>query len=285
MIEHLQLGDSNFKRSRQLQLMIASGEIILAGNKKLKIYGRLLCSAGKRMNPDNRIFFTSEKEALLNGFRPCGHCRKTDYQLWKMDLFNSNTVTNILPQDGIVEYHGKILKQPEAQHYFEALLHSIQWKNDEAVIFGRHIITKRKVAWYGDNGYAYTYSNTTKEALPWTEELLKLKAMADSISGTIFNSCLLNLYHNGDEGMAWHSDDEKCLGENTVIASLSLGAERKFALKHKKDKHSLSIILENGSLLVMKGATQTNWLHSLPKTKKVTRPRVNLTFRTIIDQQ
>ncbi len=201
-----------------------------------------------------------------------------------MDLFNTASVINLLPYDGVVHYHGCILKQQQAQQYLDALLNSIQWKNDEAFIFGRHIITKRKVAWYGDAGYSYTYSNTTKQALPWTAALLELKALAEAISGTAFNSCLLNLYHNGEEGMAWHSDDEKCLGENTVIASLSLGAERKFALKHKRDKQSVSVLLENGSLLVMKGSTQTNWLHSLPKTKKVNRTRVNLTFRTIMDQ-
>jgi alkylated DNA repair dioxygenase AlkB len=112
---------------------------------------------------------------------------------------------------------------------------------------------------------------------------LELKVMVEKLTGTTFNSCLLNLYHNGDEGMAWHSDDESSLGRNTVIASLSLGAERKFMLKHKVSKDTVSVMLANGSLLVMKGSTQTNWLHALPKTKKVNTPRVNLTFRTIVD--
>ncbi len=160
---------------------------------------------------------------------------------------------------------------------------TIQWKNDEAVIFGKHIITKRKAAWYGDEGYLYTYSNTTKQALAWTPELLELKQMVEAITSATFNSCLLNLYHNGDEGMAWHSDDESSLGKNTTIASLSFGAERKFSLKHKKGKQTVSVILESGSLLVMKDATQTNWLHSLPKSKRVIIPRINLTFRTIVE--
>jgi len=150
------------------------------------------------------------------------------------------------------------------------------------VIFGRHIVTKRKIAWYGDAEYAYTYSNTTKQALLWTDELMKLKQLVEGITGTKFNSCLLNLYHDGDEGMSWHSDDEKSLGRNTTIASLSFGAERKFAFKHKVTKQRVTIVLDSGSLLVMKGTTQTNWLHSLPKTTKVTRPRINLTFRTMI---
>ena len=171
------------------------------------------------------------------------------------------------------------MSKQNAQYYLDKLLNEIEWKNDEAIIFGRHIITKRKVAWYADTNYEYTYSNRTKFALQWTKELLELKKLVDEITGTTFNSCLLNLYHNGDEGMAWHSDDEKTLEEDSPIASLSFGAERKFMLKHKKTKDTLSLMLEPGSLLVMKGATQTNWLHSLPKSKKIKHPRVNLTFR------
>lgn len=192
------------------------------------------------------------------------------------------TTDNLLPFDGIVNYYGTIMSSADADRYFNALMENIEWKNDEAIIYGKHIITKRKVAWYGNSNFSYTYSNTTKEALSWTKELLELKQLIEKISGDTFNSCLLNLYHNGDEGMAWHSDDEKSLGLNTCIASLSFGAERKFSLKHKVSKDTISQLLENGSLLIMKGATQSNWLHCLPKTKKVTTPRINLTFRTII---
>ncbi len=199
-----------------------------------------------------------------------------------MDLFHTGQTENLLPFDGTVIYHGKIMKPTVAANYHNVLMDTIQWKNDEAIIFGKHIITKRKAAWYGDEGYLYTYSNTTKKALAWTPELLELKQMVEAITSTTFNSCLLNLYHNGDEGMAWHSDDESSLGKNTTIASVSFGAERKFSLKHKKGKETVSVILESGSLLVMKDTTQTNWLHSLPKSKKVVRPRVNLTFRTIV---
>ena len=199
-----------------------------------------------------------------------------------MDLFNTGAGTNLLPNDGVVNYYGKVLKQQEARYYFNKLLNTIEWKNDEAIIFGKHIITKRKAAWYGEAGYLYTYSNTTKLALSWTVELLQLKKIAEGITGEAFNSCLLNLYHNGDEGMAWHSDDEKSLGKNTAIASFSFGAERKFSLKHKKTKQAVAVLLENGSLLLMKDATQTNWLHCLPKSKKINHPRINLTFRTIV---
>ena len=199
-----------------------------------------------------------------------------------MDLFNTDITFNLLPFDGTVNYYGTVMSQSQAAQYLNKLLETIAWKNDEAIIFGKHFITKRKAAWYGDSNFQYTYSNTTKQALPWTAELSLLKKIAEQASGFQFNSCLLNLYHDGNEGMSWHSDDEKALGKNTVIASMSLGAERKFAFKHKTTKETISLILENGSLLVMKGTTQANWLHNLPKTTKVKTPRINLTFRTIV---
>jgi len=190
---------------------------------------------------------------------------------------------NRLPYDGTVNYYGKLLKKEEADFYLERLLETIEWRNDEAVIFGRRIITKRKVAWYGDKPFEYTYSNTTKYALPWTNELLELKSIVEKETGESFNSCLLNLYHTGEEGMAWHSDGEADLKKNGAIGSLSLGAERKFAFKHKQSGEKAELILEHGSLLVMKDTTQTHWLHRLPPTKKITAPRVNLTFRTIVE--
>jgi alkylated DNA repair dioxygenase AlkB len=200
-----------------------------------------------------------------------------------MNLFNDKFV-NVLNKDGEANYYGKIIATSEANTYYNLLLKNINWKNDEAIYHGKHIITKRKVAWYGDQDFLYTYSNMTKQALPWTKELIDLKRKIELITYSLFNSCLLNLYHNGDEGMTWHSDDEKSLGKNTVIASLSLGAERKFSFKHKATKQTISLILENGSLLVMKGNTQSNWLHSLPHSSKIISPRINLTFRTIIDE-
>ena len=199
-----------------------------------------------------------------------------------MDLFNTESSSNILPYDGEVIYYGPILSNKGAQEYFEKLLQHIQWENDKAIIFGKLIITKRKVAWYAEKPFEYTYSKTTKRALPWTTELLPLKEIVEKNTGETFNSCLLNLYHSGDEGMAWHSDGEKDLKKNGAIGSLSFGAERKFAFKHKDSKQSVSIILERGSLLVMKGETQTHWMHRLPPTKKVKTPRINLTFRTIV---
>ena len=199
-----------------------------------------------------------------------------------MDLFSSERIQNILPYDGETNYHGVILNQKQIQFYYDTLLHNINWKNDEAIIFGKKIITKRKVAWYGDKAYDYTYSKVTKKANIWTNELLELKSIIEKESGETYNSCLLNLYHSGDEGMAYHADGEKMLKKNGAIASLSLGAERKFSFKHKEHKQRIDVFLENGSLLVMKGLTQTHWLHRLPPTKKITTPRINLTFRTIL---
>tara|TARA_R110000822_G_scaffold12558_1_gene45323 strand:- start:696 stop:1298 length:603 start_codon:yes stop_codon:yes gene_type:complete len=198
-----------------------------------------------------------------------------------MDLFSSETIKSILPFDGITNYHGIVLDTAACDFYFETLMNTINWKNDEAIIFGKKIITKRKVAWYGESEYSYTYSKVTKTANIFTKELLELKATIEKESGETYNSCLLNLYHSGEEGMGYHSDGEKMLKKNGTIASLSLGVARKFSFKHKENKQRIDVVLENGSLLVMKTGTQTNWVHRLPPTKKVNSPRINLTFRTI----
>lgn len=201
-----------------------------------------------------------------------------------MDLFTilPDATRNILPKDGEVFYFGPIMSAPKANQFLENLRQSIEWKNDEAIIFGKHIITKRKAAWYGDKPFEYTYSKITKRALPWTPTLLSLKALVEQETNESYNSCLLNLYHDGNEGMAWHSDDERDLKKNGAIASLSFGAVRKFTFKHKESKETVSIQLENGSLLLMNGVTQSFWWHRLATSKLVHQARVNLTFRTII---
>ena len=190
--------------------------------------------------------------------------------------------SNLLPYDGVALYENHVLSPAQAQTFFHCLLETIAWQNDEVVIFGKRILTAREVAWYGDQAYAYTYSNTIKQALPWTLELSQLKSLVEQQSGESFNACLLNLYHHGGEGMGWHSDDEKSLVKDAAIASVSLGAERKFSFKHKQTKQTVSVLLESGSLLVMKKDTQAHWLHALPKTKKVSQPRINLTFRSMV---
>ena len=185
-----------------------------------------------------------------------------------MDLFNQKSIKNILPYDGVTNYYGVILNAEKSHFYYSRLLDSIQWKNDEAIIFGKLITTKRKVAWYGEEEFSYTYSKITKTANLWTPELLELKHLVEKESGETYNSCLLNLYHSGEEGMAYHSDGEKMLKKDGAIASLSLGAQRKFSFKHKNTKERIDIVLEQGSLLVMKDVTQSFWLHRLPPTKK-----------------
>jgi len=201
-----------------------------------------------------------------------------------VDLFGNILAEpiSLLKKDGIANYYGSILDEKDANDYLENLFESIEWRNDEVVVYGKKIVTKRKVAWYGDKPFDYTYSNTTKKALPWTNELLELKQRVEEETGETFNSCLLNLYHNGSEGVAWHSDDEITLKRNGAIASLSFGAERKFSFKHKQTNETVSLVLQHGSLLVMQGETQKYWLHSLPATKKIDEPRVNLTYRTIL---
>ena len=201
-----------------------------------------------------------------------------------MELFSNvhDAHENLLPQDGTVNYYGKIFSDTTANYFLNALLATIDWQHDEAIMFGRKIVTKRKVAWYGENPFSYTYSKVTKLALPWTTELLELKNLTEQTSEETFNSCLLNLYHDGNEGMAWHSDGEKDLKKDGAIASLSFGAERKFAFRHKETKGKIELRLEHGSLLIMKGKTQSHWQHRLPPTKAILTPRVNLTFRSIV---
>ncbi|MDO4709456.1 MAG: alpha-ketoglutarate-dependent dioxygenase AlkB [Pseudomonadota bacterium] len=204
------------------------------------------------------------------------------------DLFASlhQPANNLLPFDGIVNDYGVVFASDEADGYLYYLLADIPWQHDEAVIYGRRIVTARQVAWYGDAAFDYRYSGTSRTALPWTNTLLAIKTRVEAciaaISPTRFNSCLLNLYADGSQGMAWHSDDEASLGRDTVIASLSFGATRKFALRHKHsgDKHEM--LLQHGQLIVMRGATQSHWQHAIMKSSRIHAPRVNLTFRTIV---
>lgn len=198
-----------------------------------------------------------------------------------MDLFEntSGQLKNYLPKDGEVNYYGTIISNEIAEHYFNSLLQSIVWENDQAIVMGKRIITKRKVAWYGDKPFKYTYSHISKIALPWTKELLQLKTLAEQASAEKFNACLLNLYHDGSEGMAWHSDSEREIKKQSAIASISLGAERKFSFKHKHSQERCSLFLQAGSLLVMKAETQSYWLHRLAPSKTIYAPRINLTFR------
>jgi len=189
---------------------------------------------------------------------------------------------NLLPFDGIANYHGMIFSPAEAEKFLKDLSANIAWEHDEVMMFGKKIITKRKVAWYGDEPFNYTYSHVKKTALPWTPSLQAIKDKIEEASGETYNSCLMNLYHNGEEGMGWHTDNEKELKKEGAIASISFGAPRKFCFKHKQREEKVDLLLDHGSLLVMKGSTQSHWLHRLPPSKKINGLRINLTFRSII---
>jgi len=192
---------------------------------------------------------------------------------------------NIIAQDGIALYHEKVLTDEQIKPLYDKLLNNINWENERVVMFGKEIITKRKVAFYSDPLIAYTYSSKTKIGLPWKDPLIILKNIVESLTKQTYNACLLNLYHNGEEAMGWHSDNEKEIIANSSIASLSIGASRKFSFKHKVTKETISIQLGNGSLLEMKGTIQSHWLHTLPKSKKITESRINLTFRQMHAQK
>ncbi|MEZ7919868.1 MAG: alpha-ketoglutarate-dependent dioxygenase AlkB [Akkermansiaceae bacterium] len=196
-----------------------------------------------------------------------------------MDLFSTDPNANLLPQDGVVHYQSAFLSPAESARYFASLRNEIPWRSDEVTMFGKTIVTARKVAWFGDAGLDYTYSGKTKSPLPWTDLLRELKRLTEEQTGQLFNSCLLNFYHDGSEGMGWHRDNESSIIPHSTIACVSLGAERRFHFKHTTTKERITMELASGSLLLMEGETQTQWLHALPKSKRVSEPRISLTFR------
>lgn len=192
---------------------------------------------------------------------------------------------NLLSKDGGAFYFPGIFDEMTCIELFTRLSASLDWRSDELIMFGKKIITQRKIAWIGDPDCSYTYSGIKKDPQAWTPELLQIKSKAEALAQWKFNSCLLNLYHCGDEGMGWHSDDEKELDPQAPIVSISLGGIRKFAFRHRQDKTVHSLMLGNGSALVMHAPTQTYWNHSLLKTKRQVGARINLTFRVIKNER
>lgn len=189
---------------------------------------------------------------------------------------------NILPQDGEAIYLEKFFDKDQSTKLFNALKSDIQWQQQEIKMFGKLIQMPRLTAWYGDAGVNYTYSGLKNEPNKWTKELNFIKNRIEEKLGYKFNSVLLNLYRDGNDSMGWHKDDEKELGQNPVICSISFGESRIFKFKHEKNKKlNFDLELKDGSILLMKGETQHHWYHSIPKTKKVVKPRINLTFRLI----
>lgn len=188
-----------------------------------------------------------------------------------------------LIEDGEYWFMRDFLSEDQAIQQESLLLNTIEWKQEEVYVFGKKYKEPRKTAWYGDENCVYSYAGKKNHPVPWTEELFQLKSDIEAlISGVVFNSVLLNQYRDGNDKMGWHSDNEKELGKNPIIASVSLGATRFFDLKHRRIK-SLKKRLElpSGSLLIMCGSTQENWLHQVPRQKKVKDSRINLTFRTV----
>ena len=164
-----------------------------------------------------------------------------------------------------------------------ALGGELQWQQDEISMFGKKYNVPRLQAWYADPGKAYSYSGIKMKTFDWHPLLIELKEKIELQTGYLFNSVLANYYRDGQDSNGWHSDNEKELGPNPIIASISLGAERNFHIKHRNDKESkMKLILQNGSLLTMYGAMQHHWLHQIAKTKRPVGPRINLTFRLIV---
>ncbi|KAA3619064.1 MAG: alpha-ketoglutarate-dependent dioxygenase AlkB [Flavobacterium sp.] len=201
-----------------------------------------------------------------------------------MELFNSedHLSTNLHLKDADVRYYPSLISSELATSYFDKLYEDTIWQQDEIKLFGKVYPQPRLTALYADNRRPYSYSGIIMHPLPFSPLLHEIKRKVEIISEIKFTTVLLNLYRDGNDSNGWHSDDEKELGQDPVIASVSLGAKRRFQLRHKKDKSLRTTIeLEHGSLLLMKGPTQNNWQHQLPKSKRIMEPRINLTFRII----
>ena len=198
---------------------------------------------------------------------------------------NMKTIENILEKDGMVTFYPQFFSLPESDHYFETLLKEIDWKQEPVFIFGKSVMQPRLTAWYGDPERSYTYSGITMHPKNWTSPLLGIKHRIESVSPVAFNSALLNQYRHEKDSVGWHRDNEKSLGINPVIGSVSFGATRNFLFRHYADKtiqHSLA--LTHGSFLLTQGETQHYWEHSIPKQGHKTGPRINITFRVIQEQ-
>lgn len=178
------------------------------------------------------------------------------------------------------EYHQRVIPAREADELLAGLRNGLEWRQQEIRLFGRQVLEPRLTAWYGDPEAVYTYSGLQLKPLPWHPLLLGVKDRAEAVTGGRFNSVLANAYRDGSDSMGWHRDDEKELGPQPLIASVSLGEERRFLIR-KKGHKSTAVTLGHGSLLVMKGESQARYQHSLPKTRRAIGMRINLTFRMI----
>ncbi len=183
--------------------------------------------------------------------------------------------------DANIALYPNLFSQPESERLFSELQNSVNWKQEFIKIYGKFVPIPRLTAWYGDPGKKYTYSKIEMMPEPWNEVLLEIKSRIEALAQVQFNSVLLNLYRDGKDSVAWHSDDEPELGQNPVIGSVSFGEARRFMLKHKSKQIKDEVRLTSGSFLLMRGTTQKFWLHQIPKVQKSIDSRINLTFRVI----
>lgn len=170
---------------------------------------------------------------------------------------------------------------PKANEYLKTFKENIIWKQESMKMYGKQVMFPRLTSWYGESDKPYTFSGITLQPHPWTKELMEIKAVIEPVCEVVFNSVLLNLYRDGNDSISWHTDAEKELGKNPLIASVNFGAERKFQIRHNQTQEIIDIHLKHGSLLVMQGELQHFWKHQVPKQKKITEERINLTFRVI----
>lgn len=201
------------------------------------------------------------------------------------DLFAPNPTDNLLPYDGIVNDLGQVIDEPQV--LYQQLLTELPWHSDKVTLFGKTHITARQIVWMGEDATVYQYSGHHRRAIAWSESVFHVKQLVEDKLAKIgvmvdFNTCLLNHYPSGAEGMGYHADDEPELGAQPIIASVSLGVERKFVLKHKNSKTKVELLLQSGQLIVMRGDTQRYWKHTITKTKTVKQGRISLTFRQML---
>lgn len=204
-------------------------------------------------------------------------------------MFGSENETNLFPRKGLnIIRNGEFIYLPnfftkqESDFLFNLIKINVLWKQESMNMYGKRVDFPRLTSWYGDNNKPYSFSGITLDPNPWTKELLEIKAKIEPIADVNFNSVLLNRYRNGSDSISWHTDAEKELGRNPIIASVNFGQARKFQLRHIETKELLEINLTNGSLLIMQGELQHFWQHQIPKTKKIVSERLNLTFRVIL---
>jgi alkylated DNA repair dioxygenase AlkB len=225
--------------------------------------------------------------AALGGRKSDGPGEMNNGEWLQCDLFDETCSAEDAGElidlpEGEATLYRRVFTRCRHDDLFHILSDEIPWQQHRITVYGRVIAAPRLSAWYGDPGAAYSYSGLKLEPLPWTPALTEIRTVSEELAGTRFNSALLNLYRDGRDSVGWHSDDESTLGRNPVIASVSLGATRRFVLRHKKRPLQVELDLEPGSVLIMAGATQHHWRHQLPKTRQPVGPRINLTFRLIV---